>query len=67
MSSIQGSDTGNESPQKDNFGQIVMNGQKLWVMICDWYEGENNKASMARMARAKLEMTVLKENGDIHT
>ncbi|MGH7954584.1 MAG: hypothetical protein ACREOZ_01335 [Gloeomargaritales cyanobacterium] len=67
MSHVSRSALSYTRPQKDNFGQVVMNGQKLWVMICDWYEGENNKASMARMARAKLEMTVLKENGDIHT
>ncbi|MGH7974307.1 MAG: hypothetical protein ACREBR_02180, partial [bacterium] len=67
MSHVSRSALSYTRPQKDNFGQVVMNGQKLWVMICDWYEGETNKASMARMARAKLEMTVLKENGDIGT
>ncbi|MGH3053660.1 MAG: zinc finger CCHC domain-containing protein, partial [Gaiellaceae bacterium] len=53
--------------QKDDDGEVIPNGQKLWSDISDWYEGDNNKASMARMARAKLQTTFLKNNQDMGT
>ncbi|MGH3056436.1 MAG: hypothetical protein ACRDL7_15790, partial [Gaiellaceae bacterium] len=52
---------------KDDEGEVIPNGQKLWSDIADWYEGDNNKASMARMARAKLQTIFLKNNNDIGT
>ncbi|MGH7974244.1 MAG: hypothetical protein ACREBR_01865 [bacterium] len=38
--------------KKDLDGDVIPDGLQLWTQLSDWYEGENNKASMARMARA---------------
>ncbi|MGH7955329.1 MAG: zinc finger CCHC domain-containing protein, partial [Gloeomargaritales cyanobacterium] len=54
-------------PKKDEDGEGISDGRKLWTDISDWYEGQNNKASMARMARAKIAQTILHKNGDIGT
>ncbi|MGH7974601.1 MAG: hypothetical protein ACREBR_03680 [bacterium] len=51
--------------KKNNNGEIIKDGQSLWKKITDWYEGDSNKTSMARTARAKLATTILKKNGDI--